>query len=240
MKKLNKIYCFFLLLLVFLISYIHDLKAQVSIGPKIGMGLSTFTTMKSDGIYDAYPVKKSIVTPQVGIMVNIELTRIFSVRPELLYNQRGFRVENNFYGPASKFDIRINYIELPINLLLSGSFGPGRLEVFGGPSIAYGFGGKGKYEVNGDNKSIEVHSGKHPDEPAQFDIQYYNPFNASLNVGFGYKIKSVIVQFAYNIGLTNTQCHFSNSTLEENRNSYVTKAWAFTFGVAYLFEKKNK
>ncbi len=55
--------------------------AQLSIGPKIGCGLATYSVIKTpNGIVN--PAYSSIITPQFGAVLNFEINDNFSLRPE--------------------------------------------------------------------------------------------------------------------------------------------------------------
>jgi hypothetical protein len=207
--------------------------AQVSFGPKLGLGISTLKDTKvSSGSASAY---SAIVTPQIGVVLNAQLTDNFAIRPELLYLQRGSK--ESFPGGTTTY--RVGYVELPINLVAGIQAGPGKVEVFAGPSFGFGLGGHYKVEGNGISNSGSIKSKKQPETYTGNDM-YTNAFNASLNFGLDYKFDNgLLIQVGYNLGLTNTSPHFANSTLESNRSKDVTKASAVNFAVAYLFGGKK-
>jgi hypothetical protein len=221
--------------------------SQFSVGPKIGLGLSIFRDTKMVSPtggpiqFTGAPVYKAIVTPQVGVIFNWDMGKFFSLRPELLYTQKGFTASSTVYGSPFTSTCRLSYIEVPIHLILSGAIGSGHIEVLAGPALSYGIAGKQKLESNGNSQDITVKFGKVPDRYIPSNEIYYNPFNASLDFGFGYRLKGLIVQFNYNLGLTNIRPHYEKSDFESKRNdNYITKASSFQLSVGYIFEKKKK
>lgn len=209
-------------------------KAQFSIGPKIGFGYSTFTYHKIGFTY-SYTNNKYIITPQVGILINFDINKNLSVRSELLYNQRGYKIKSNPSIGTRYY--RINYLEVPIHFVISGVLGSGKLEVYGGVAVAYGVGGKLKYEDHG-KKEVTIKSERAPKDYKPGTI-YFNPLNVSLNLGFGYRVKNYIFQVSYNYGLTNTISHYEDEDLENRRKDNIVRASAYTLGVAYLFSFKR-
>jgi hypothetical protein len=230
-------------LLLLILCIRAELKAQVKVGPKIGMGLSTFRDTKvslADGQYNYNGfIYKSTVTFQAGLVMDIKLSNTFSLRPELLFNQRGFKAYSTYYGADMYVNYKISYLEVPVNLVAGGELGPGRLELFAGPAFAVGFGGKGKKEYNGTSSDIDIKSGSQPKQGPSNTV-YYNPFNCSMNIGFGYQWKGMLVQLSYNYGFTNVQPHYDDETAESQRKHVITKASAFQFSVGYLIRNRKE
>jgi hypothetical protein len=219
--------------------------AQISIGPKIGMGLSTFrytrlTVHTPYGANFVGPVVfKPIVTPQVGVVLNVDFWNVLSFRPELLYIQRGYTASYALRGYPMKETFRSSYLELPINLLVHGKIGEGRIESFAGVSLGYCLGGKRKTDIGGIVTETTMKGGKVPDNPPP-NTEYINRWNFSLNFGLGYKYKQIAVQLAYNLGLSSLNPHFENKEYEGRRNYYIeTKASSFNLGVTYFFDVKK-
>jgi len=204
--------------------------AQGIIGPKVGLSISNFRDTKSTGGTTDY---NAVIAPQVGVMFNARLGDVISLRPEILYVQRGAKV-SGFGGTST---ILLSYAELPFNVVGAIPVGPGKIEIFAGPSVGYLFGGKvktpfGDFKVKGED---EPTNGGAPDEA------YFNYLNVSMNMGVGYNWKGLIFQVGYNLGFSNLAPHAEDrdSPAEEARKDNVTKASAVTFGVAYLFGGKE-
>ncbi len=206
--------------------------AQVSFGPKLGLGISSEKDTKvSSGTAASY---SSILTPQVGVVLNAQLGDHFAIRPELLYLQRGAKESSG----GATITYRAGYIELPINIAAGLQAGPGKFEVFAGPSFGYSLGGHYKVESSGYSGSGNIKAKKQPDSFTGTDV-YMNPFNVSLNFGLDYKFDNgLLIQVGYNLGLSNNHPHYANSTLESDRSKDVTKTSSINFGVAYLFGGK--
>ncbi len=208
--------------------------AQVSFGPKLGLGISNLKDTKtSSGSANTYT---AILTPVVGVVLNAQITDNFAIRPELLYLQRGGKAD---LGSGTTLRQRVSYVELPINLVGGFQAGPGKLEAFIGPSFGLALGGKYKVEGDGVDISGSIKAKKMPENTAGSTDIYVNPLNVSLNFGLDYKFDNgLLIQVGYNLGLSNTAPHYENSDVEDERGEDVTKASAVNIGVAYLFGGK--
>jgi hypothetical protein len=231
--------------------------AQFTWGPKIGMGISTFKHVRFIGyptldnfLYSGGVIYNPLITPQVGVIFDFKLSKVFSIRPELIYNERGFKSSRNiYYDVPVEVKCKVSYVELPLNLVVGADLGTGRLEVFGGAAIAYGLGGEatseytskkynfqtGQYEYPVILKENGMKAGKVPVYTESDEI-YFNQLNTSLNIGLGYNFKGVVFQVAYNWGLSNIMPKYENEKLNELRNKQVITSSAYTFGLAYLLK----
>lgn len=212
--------------------------AQGIIGPKVGMSFATATDTKVPDNTSTQDYK-TIITPQLGIVFNARLGDYVSLRPELLYSQRGFKISNGGYTANARF----NYLEIPFNVVGTFKAGPGKIEVFAGPSVGYLFGGKIKSNV-ANSKDITI---KGEDEPSNYnpitaDDIYFNYLNVSMNAGLGYNWKGLIFQAEYNYGFSNINPHYENrdSPQESNRGDYVTRFSSINLAVIYLFGGKDE
>ena len=208
--------------------------AQVSFGPKLGLGISNMKDTKtSNGTGNTYT---AIITPQIGAVLNVQFGDYVALRPELLYIQRG----SQSAGFGAVVTTRVSYIELPINVAGGLDLGPGRLEAFVGPSFGFVVGGKIKSDGGFyGTQTYSVKGAKIPTSGANGNTAYVNPLNVSLNFGVDYKFDfGLLVQVGYNLGLSNMNPHYADSNDESNRSKDVTKASAVNISVAYLFGGK--
>ncbi|MDB5274677.1 MAG: hypothetical protein JWO58_3044 [Chitinophagaceae bacterium] len=205
--------------------------SQGIIGPKIGMSLSHArdTKVPSGGTASTY---QTLLTPQAGIMFNARLGDVISLRPEILYSQRGFKTTS----AGTTYTTRFSYVEVPFNVVGGIPVGPGKIEIFAGAAAGYLFGGK----ITGGSTDFTIKGEDQPKTP-DANTSYYNYLNVSLNFGLGYNYKGLIFQAGYNLGLSNINPHFEDrdSQQEKDRSNDVTKLSGFTFGLAYLFGGKE-
>lgn len=169
-----------LLLILFPSKYLN---AQFSIGPKLGINISTAA---GDDVFDDL---ESVVGLQFGVAGEVSISEQFAVQPEVLYFQKGSKID--FMGVETK--TFLNYLEIPI--LVKGKFGaPDGLQFIAtlGPSFGFGLGGKMKMG----------------DEEVDFDFEDDNlsEFDLSLSIGAGAQIPvgpgNLFLDLRYLLGLT--------------------------------------
>jgi hypothetical protein len=206
--------------------------AQGIIGPKVGLNISSFKDTKIPDGGKATEFK-SLLTPTLGVVFNARLGDIISLRPEVLFVQRGYQLE--VAGKTST--TRLSYAEIPLNVVGCIPAGPGKVEISAGPAAGYMFGGKRKTDGADD---VTIKGEDFPKTPEK-NTAYVNYLNVSLNFGVGYNWKGLIFQVGYNLGLSNFNPHYEDrdSQAEKDRGKDVTKASAVTFGSTYLFGGKD-
>src|SRR5688572_22040218 len=114
-----------------------EANAQVSIAPRVGVNLSTIGyTDGDDDLVDFLNEDKTNTTGILfGFAANFQVNEMFSVQPEILFSQKGYKLENEGDWVKEK----LNYLEVP--LLARLSFGDEALKFFvnAGPYAAYLF-----------------------------------------------------------------------------------------------------
>jgi len=145
--------------------------AQVNFGLKAAMNIST---LRGDDVEDV----KSLIGANIGAFVNIPVSTMFSVQPEVLYSMEGAKED----GTDSK--LMLNYVNIPLMLKYtdpSGFFGEF------GPQI--GFLTSAKAKEDGDTEDIK---------------DFFKSTNFSVGIGAGFNFTpSVGVGLRYNLGLSN-------------------------------------
>lgn len=175
-------------------------RALTTVAPESNFSSVTFT--------EASAGKSSIFAWQAGVVAEARFGK-FALQPGLLFSQKGERFTTTFtsegYGfTSSQQDVtsRYNWLELPLNLVYT-SHGDHGIQVFAGPYLALGVGGRRrgtsyfsalnvKTAPQDINKTIAYGSGT----PNQ-------RLDAGFNVGVGYRQGPVQVQLGYGLGLRN-------------------------------------
>ena len=227
------------------------LQAQVTIGPKVGLNVSTESYLFS-GNYSGNVVlsRTPKIGYQVGAVMNIQLHNNFTIRPELLFNQVSTSTTfGDYYNDNTIINNTYNYISMPFNFVGTYYLGPGVFNLFIAPQVSIGV--SGKYSQQSDSSSSGTgllpsntsESGSlKPNQVPQngggnTTTWYFNPLNIGLNYGVGYQINHVLFTAQYSLGLTNTQPHYSDSYSETHRNDIFSRSNGFTFALTYLFGK---
>ncbi|UOG74063.1 PorT family protein [Hymenobacter tibetensis] len=229
-----------LLLPATLLSAITIAQAQITVGPRVGLGLANMHHSSGLGT-------KPKVIGQAGIMGNVQFGKL-SVQPSLLFARKGFKVEDSgspvvlggTFSYKTEADVLFNYLEVPLNVVYSLT-GEQGFQLFAGPYISIGLNGKYKgeteYEETGIGGVVNRYSRK-DDYTVQFadeqdetvDKTYYKRINAGLNGGIGYKAGPIQAQLGYMLGLSNIR---SNSSNPDSKGSI--KDRTIQLSLAYLF-----
>jgi len=136
----------------------------------------------------------------LGANVQIPIAPEFYFQPGLMYAVKGAKsspFDGNYYTKKTK----INYIEMPLNMVYKASLGNGFFMLGFGPYIAYGIGGKVETEVLSvtSEKDIEFKN-----EAGLTESPVYKRFDAGANIFAGYEMASgLFVQLDTQFGMLN-------------------------------------
>jgi hypothetical protein len=159
--------------------------------------------------YDRSADKAPIYAWQAGLVLEAAFGK-FAVQPALVFSQKGEKFNTGAYynaigggfAASSNSINRYNWLELPVNFVytLHGDHG---LQVFAGPYVAVGVGGRqtGTNYIAAPNISYA---------PYEFDnkVTYGSAtsnrrFDAGVNFGLGYRQGPVQVQASFGLGFVN-------------------------------------
>jgi len=123
----------------------------------------------------------------------------FSIQPGIFFTTKGYEstpipiTGNQTYGGGVK--TKLNYIQIPVNLLYHIHIVPGlKFYLGGGPYLGYGVSGS----ISGDGESDDIHFSKTTD-----GFSYKNPdFGVNFIAGFEIK-KTILLDASYGLGLSN-------------------------------------
>ncbi len=193
----------------------QSIAQRITIGPEAGLNISNQVTKINGDRLESDP-KLGL---KIGGIVDIGLTRTFSIQPGLFFSQKGSKVEdvsyrslgNLSYREMERYDTRLNYVELPLNLQFY--FGRPRTGCFfvgGGPYVAFLLGGKEKYTwesrlADGSRAIIDSRSENYDleigDDAREDDVK---GADAGLNFNLGYMTRhGFFVRGNMGVGLSN-------------------------------------
>jgi|GEM_PF-4441875 len=151
-----------------------------------------------------------------GAVVDIGLAKIFSVVPEVLFSQRGWKLVGKDDMEGMKQTASVNYVEVPVNLTLKIPVAADtKITLFPGFYAAYALSGKVKNEAGGVSETTKVPLGKGIDD--------MNPLDMGLNLGLGLEIKSVFFRFQLHSG-------FKNLDNDKEDNAILNSAFSLSLG----------
>ena len=147
----------------------------------------------------------------LGVNVQIPIAPEFYFQPGLLYAVKGAK---NTYVLGTEFkNTKINYIEMPLNLVYKALLGNGYFMLGFGPYLAYGIGGKSTTE-GGIEQDID-----------------YKKFDAGANMFAGYEMPGgIFLQMDTQFGMLNINPENSDSNDKSKTNNT-----GFGLSVGYRF-----
>ena len=172
-------------------------QSSFSIGPRLGLNLSSFSYEYSNIPLGLANEATSIAGVQVGGTLNVGFGK-FAFQPSLIFSQKGtefrFSAEDKTNPPYTTTVTytakpKLHYLEIPLNVVYSAS-GDHGFQLFAGPYIAFGVGGSGTstLAINSTDPNV-VTSGAVNSFPISLAIEYGDRQNAnqelenSLNAG---------------------------------------------------------
>jgi opacity protein-like surface antigen len=186
-----------------LISAPASAQPMVSYGVKGGLNLATLSF--DPDLEDLEGVKTTNRTgAAVGGFVNIGMTDMFSIQPELLFSMKGAKQEAFGFEGA----VKVNLVQIPI--LGRADFptmGQVRPFVLAGPAVAFKVSAKEEFDGEED------------------DLEEVSSTDFSVIVGGGVEIRGVSIEARYDLGLKNL------NTDDEEGLKVKSRAITILFGI---------
>jgi hypothetical protein len=152
----------------------------------------------------------------VGVYVQIPIAPEFYFQPGLMYAVKGAKNTYTLLGAEFNSTTKVNYIEIPLNLVYKALLGQGNFMLGFGPYLAYGIGGK--YTLEGGAVTLEQ------------DIDY-KKFDSGANIFVGYEMLSgIFLQLETQFGMLNINPENSDSNDKSKTNNT-----GFGLSVGYRF-----
>lgn len=218
MKVISKI-----ALLCFLLVSTSNLMAQLSISPGIRAGVNLANvSVDPDLEFDT----KSNMGMIIAVPVEIGIGESFAIQPEVMFVQKGFKVEENILGLNFKTQMIINQIDIPIlakyKFVNTESF---QAYAAAGPVFGYALSGKQKIEALGQSEEEDI----------DFDEFGYNRFETLVSVGAGAGIPIgpgvIVLDLRYLFGL---------SDLNDSEEDFEMRNNGFQGGIGFMFNFGGK
>lgn len=139
----------------------------------------------------------------IGINAEIPLVPQFYLQPGVLFTTKGAKNKDVILGQTITGTINIAYVEIPINFLFKPQLGTGHLLLGFGPYVAFGVGGKAKYEGGGSSITQDIVFKKNVKTSDADNVFYVKPLDAGANMLLGYQFANkVSFQLNTQLGLT--------------------------------------
>lgn len=145
----------------------------------------------------------------VGLFANIPLSDSFSLQPEVLYSQKGAKVEED----PGTFTLEVDYLDIPVLARVTAG-GQTGLVLFAGPSFGFKMRARAKGEFEGETEEEDV-----SDEVETLDI--------GLIAGVGFQGARFLIDGRYQWGLSNINKVESDPAEVKNRVISIVVGWQF-------------
>jgi len=164
--------------------------SQITWNVKAGVSMNNMTSVDESKMKFGY---------NIGVGMDYQLTEMWSVQPSLMFTTKGFKIDKKeieaSYNPM--------YIQLPIVAAAKFKIDESmKFVVNAGPYLAYGIGGKGKYEQQGGNEVKFNLFKKTKKDGLEMDPEL-KKFDFGLSFGVGLELNSIIVGLNAEYGLSN-------------------------------------
>jgi Outer membrane protein beta-barrel domain len=221
-------------------------QASFRIGPKVGINQSFGRLEYPDNDYLKI-TNSSRSGAEAGLVAQIGLGTHWSVQPAVLYSQKGFSFEEDFYDASydytyhGEYEFRFNYLAVPLNVMYSSQEGGQGLQVFAGPYAGFLLGGKYKFAQSGRNGNdfVSGSDGGSVEAGDTYKTGTDAPYvskgvDVGLQGGLGYGFGNGLqMQLGYSQGLRQLGAKYGAGRTNEKPPTY--RSHAFQFSVAYLF-----
>jgi hypothetical protein len=212
----------FLFSAIMLITSAITIQAQFSVNA--GLNLSK---MKLDDAFDGESIK---MRPgfHVGAAYGIGIAGGLSFEPGLGFTTKGVNAEYEDDFLSSESNMNVLYLRIPVNIKYAIPAGPVKILIEAGPSLNMGVNGNLKYKAEESGQTISVKYDIKFDSDGDEEAEefYMKRFDVGLKAGLAVQIKSFIVGFNYEWGLSNLDAYAGDGEIK-NRVMGITLGYAF-------------
>jgi len=217
--------------------------AQARIGLKAGLNASNMMYNYEDS--DLEPKSNMKLGFHIGAIVDLEVSDEFGIQTGLVFNQKGATMDlEEGLSSGQSVDgydrITLNYLEIPILAAVKiESF-----QVYAGPYLAYGIGGKNDYDYTvsteggedvtwKDEVKLKGKMGEVDPADLEADEGAFNALDYGVNLGVGFQTGPVLINAGYSLGLGNVNPEYKNGLDPADfkmSNSVINLSVSFFFG----------
>ena len=220
-----------------------QVQGQVKFGAKAGLNINSvgYSSKDSDDEEEMRSILNSKAGYHFGAFIDYSFSDALSIRPELLFSSKGYSFDiEKIYGDGGAeiegyMRTTFNYLEIPINV----AYKINDFQIFAGPYIAFGLGGRDKSKIEFGGESVEDKTkmkpkfGKVNEDDYEEGVEYFKAFDFGLNLGVGYAFGPISVNAAYSLGLGNVIPKYEgyeDTDKEKISNRVLSLSVAYTFG----------
>lgn len=211
--KLRHILC----LVVFCLTFVATASAQLKIGPRGGVTLAIVNSNAENTDLDY------ILGFSSGVVLEIGISDLFAIQPELMFNRRGYRTS----AEEADFLTLLNYLDVStLAKIRLGSAQGAQFFILIGPSFGYAINGTSKSEIGSIEESEDIDFEKA--QLSQIDLRGTGGIGINLPITIG----QLFIDARYDYGFLNIV-----DTTDPTNDSEVTNQ-GFNVGVGVLIALK--
>ena len=222
------------LALISILFFAIQAQGQLKFGVRAGLNLADMSLKETSGM-----TEKMITSFHVGGIAEYSLSESLSVEAGLLLSGKGKKLEysesDQGVSIGAKITIAPLYLEVPINAVFKVDLGSAKLQLFAGPYLGYGIGGKIKsdYTASGLPSGVTLSSLGFTNETTDIKFGTKDDSNLKatdfgLNIGAGVEMNNMLVRLQYGLGLSNLDPAGSSSN--EMKNKVIGISVGYMFG----------
>lgn len=234
----------YFLLFIILVTLTSSAGAQLNFGIKAGANLSN---IHQDYKYrtDEFGTKMKVGF-HIGLISDMPLNEMLSLQPGILFTSKGWNFDTDDFNNMIEVDgyrrVSLSYLEIPLNV----AFKSNAFQVYAGPYLAIGIGGKNKmdYTISFPGKPVTYKDewklkpkfGEVKEADLEEGGAWYAGLDYGLNFGLGYTVGSILIQGGYSLGLGNMRPKYEDDSAND-RSDHKDSNRVITISVSYLFGK---
>ena len=188
--------------------------AQVNFGVKAGLNLATMN-LKGEFADEIKDLKKSLLTFQVGGVLEFNLTDNIALQPGLMLVGKGLKLEE---GDAKATTNPI-YLQVPVLVLYKQQM----FYIGAGPYVGFGLFGKAKEEFAGEKESNDLNFGNGEDDD-------FAPLDFGLLLEGGVILNQIRIGAGYGLGLSNVYPSDARGDDDSAKHGIISLNVAYMFG----------
>ena len=202
-----------IVLVLAMVAMVGAVSAQeLSLGVKGGLNISN---LSGKGVDDA----KMKLGFHVGLGADYEFAPNMAVQSGLLFTTKGAKAKE--LGVEGTLDMM--YLQLPVHFAYKMDINPGtRFVLHAGPYVAYGVGGKTKFEEKGVSLSFDTFGKR---KIGGVEVEGAKRFDAGLGIGAGFEFGQFLVDLGWDMGLVNVGRDKDNKITTQN--GYLSLGYKF-------------
>lgn len=186
-------------------------KAQFSVGiaPEAGVNLASMTNKFDFGSGEQSERSTTNVGVRAGVSFNLGIGEQLAIQPGIFYSQKGGKFDRDVAGAKYNDEFRVNYIEVPVNVVYHTNNNQTGFFLFAGPHIAVCINGKyknsgytnGPITIAAENRDLNVGGDEAKDDFKRLD--YGVQGGAGYQTAMGLLFRAQYIHGLHNVSATN-------------------------------------